>query len=83
MEVKGDLGTSSMTVRKDPRTEIICPSSLRMLIALKYMVAFTKAQSLSDHVTLFLSEGIPIHVVYDMGDRGSIGYHLAPKTTED
>jgi proliferating cell nuclear antigen len=87
MEVKGDLGTSSMTVRDDRTakitTEITCPTSIRMLIALKYIAAFTKAQSLSDHVVLFLSEGIPIHVVYDMGDRGSIGYHLAPKTTED
>lgn len=87
MEVKGDLGLSSMTVKEDRTsknpTEIVCPSPTHMMLALKYIASFTKAQSLSDQVTLFLSDGIPLHVVYDMGDRGAIGYHLAPKTTDD
>ena len=41
-----------------------------------------KAQGLNEQVTLFLSAGTPIHIVYDMGDRGSLGFHLAPKMEE-
>jgi len=51
-------------------------------VALKYLVSISKAQSLNDQVTLFLSASTPVHLVYDMGDRGSLGFHVAPKLDE-
>jgi hypothetical protein len=43
---------------------------------------FTKAQGISDQVGLYLLDGIPMYVTYDMGDDGSVGYYLAPKVHE-
>jgi proliferating cell nuclear antigen len=53
-----------------------------MMFALKYLVAFTKAQHISDSVNLYMIEGSPLYVSYDMGDKGSVGFYLAPKQDE-
>jgi hypothetical protein len=53
-----------------------------MMFALKYLVAFTKAQHISDQVSLYLLEGSPMYVSYDLEDKVSVGFHLAPKMDE-
>jgi hypothetical protein len=53
-----------------------------MMFALKYLVAFTKAQHISDQVSLFMLEGSPLYVSYDMDTKGSVGFYLAPKQDE-
>ena len=86
VETKGDMGLATVTVKQDKvskqPTEIECSKETKMMFPLNYLVTFTKAQNISDQVSLYLSENIPIHVSYDMGDKGSIGYHLAPKLDE-
>jgi hypothetical protein len=53
-----------------------------MMFPLKYLVAFTKAQHISDQVSLFMLESAPLYVSYDMDAKGSVGFYLAPKQDE-
>jgi proliferating cell nuclear antigen len=85
LSVRGDLGSATVTLKTDkPLTEVVCSSkeATDVCVALKYLASISKAHSLNEHVTLFMTRGIPIHIVYDMGDRGSLGFHLAPKMEE-
>ena len=88
MAVRGDLGSATVVFKAatDPTvkdaTEVDCSEPTTLCVAIKYLVSIIKAQGLNEQVTLFLSKGIPIHIVYDMGDRGSLGFHLAPKMEE-
>lgn len=88
MAVRGDLGSATVVFKaaKDPTakdsTEVDCSEPTTLCVAIKYLVSIIKAQGLNEQVTLFLSAGTPIHIVYDMGDRGSLGFHLAPKMEE-
>lgn len=83
---KGDMGIATVSVKQDkvakPSTEIECSKRTKLMFALNYLVAFTKAQNISDQVQIFMSEKIPVYVSYDMGDKGSVGYYLAPKLDE-
>jgi len=84
MAVRGDLGSATLTVRTDEaaQTAVECSEDTSLSVALKYLGSIVKAQSVNEQVTLFLSKGIPVHIVYDMGDRGSLGFHVAPKMEE-
>jgi proliferating cell nuclear antigen len=87
--VEGDAGKVSMKVKQDMShknesewTTIDTEERLKMNFGLKYLAVFTKAQGISDQVGLYLMEGVPMYVTYDMGDQGSVGYYLAPKMHE-
>lgn len=51
--------------------------------SLTFLNSFTKATSLCEGVNLYLSEGTPLVVDYQIGDFGSLKYYLAPKLSED
>jgi proliferating cell nuclear antigen len=87
--VEGDAGKVAMTVKQDMThkdeaqwTTIDTEQRLKMEFGLKYLAIFTKAQAIADQVGLYLMEGTPMYVTYDMGDQGSVGYYLAPKIHE-
>jgi proliferating cell nuclear antigen len=87
--VEGEAGKVSMVVKEDKThkeeshwTTIETESGIKMDFGLKYLSLFTKAQGISDQVGLYLLDGIPMYVTYDMGDDGSVGYYLAPKVHE-
>jgi len=77
MAVRGDLGSATVTFKAP--VEIECSEPTTLCVALKYLGSIAKAQGLNEQVCLFMTKGIPVHIVYDMGDRGSLGFHLAPK----
>jgi len=86
---KGDMGTANITLKEDKTsrseaawTEIACGNDTQLLLGLKYLSHFTKAQSIADQVSIYMSQGTPIYVTYDMGDKGSMGFYLAPKVDE-
>jgi proliferating cell nuclear antigen len=88
--VEGDAGKVSMLVKQDKTakeeshwTEVETDAPLKMDFAVKYLATFTKAQAISEQVSLYLLEGVPMYVTYDMGDQGSVGYYLAPKMHEE
>ena len=86
LETVGDTGKVQMVVKQDltakaesARTEIVCSKHVKANFALKYLTAFTKGSGLSDQVQIAMLQDVPIYVTYDMGDKGSVGYYLAPK----
>lgn len=89
LETKGDTGTATVQVKQDKTaksqlewTDIECAEDTTMMLSLTYLVAFTKAQSISEQVSIFMLKDVPVYVTYDMGDKGSVGFYLAPKMTE-
>lgn len=85
----GDGGKSSILVKQDTTakaeklwTDINCSTNTEMMFALKYLVAFTKAQHIAEQVTLFMVKDSPMYVLYDMDTKGSIGFYLAPRQEE-
>jgi proliferating cell nuclear antigen len=88
-EIRGDAGRTTITEKQDKTskssalwTDIVCSKPTSMMFPLKYLVAFTKAQHISDQVSLFMLEGAPLYVSYDMDAKGSVGFYLAPKQDE-
>jgi proliferating cell nuclear antigen len=86
---KGDMGQANVTLKEDKTsrseaawTEIACGKDTQLLLALKYLAHFAKAQSIADQVSIYMSPNIPVYVTYDMGDKGSMGFYLAPKVDE-
>ncbi|KAG8706861.1 proliferating cell nuclear antigen [Ceratobasidium sp. 395] len=55
---------------------------VNLTFSLKYLVNFAKSTSLSNHVTLKLSNEVPLLVHYKFG-QGHIQYYLAPKIGDE
>ena len=53
------------------------------MFALRYLSYFAKTTGIADQVGMYMRDGMPLYVTYDMGDVGSIGYYLAPKLVDD
>jgi proliferating cell nuclear antigen len=88
--VNGDIGKASVILAEDrtckkeeEQTIIEVSENTEGIFALRYLSYFTKATGISEQVGIYMSTNIPIHISYDMGDIGSVGYYLAPKLTED
>ena len=91
----GDLGSGKVTLRPttaiDSKPEesvsVTASESVKMAFAVRYLNFFTKATSLSSHVTLSMSPEVPVVVEYSIGSGGSnlgyIRYYLAPKIEDD
>ncbi|KAL7270040.1 proliferating cell nuclear antigen [Rhizina undulata] len=85
----GDIGSGSVTLRQhdnvskpelSTRIELTEPVSLTF--SLKYLVNFCKASSLSQTVTLSLSNEVPLLVEYKM-EAGHVRFYLAPKIGDE
>ncbi|XP_067935650.1 proliferating cell nuclear antigen-like [Watersipora subatra] len=88
--VKGDSSNASMKFSQtgsgddnnDVTIDLNDPCTLTF--AVKYLTHFCKASSLSERVTLSLSNDNPLVVEYKIGDGlGHIRYYLAPKMMDD
>jgi len=81
----GDIGNGSVTLRTHQNvekpelsTKIDLTEPVNLTFSLKYLVNFCKASSLSQTVTLSLSNEVPLLVEYKM-DNGYVRFYLAPK----
>jgi len=89
--VESEIGKANFIVTEDKtsaneadHTVIECgDGDLSGLFGVKYLTTFTKATRLCDSVGIYISEGAPLFVNYDMDDVGSVGYYLAPKIADD
>ena len=89
--VEGDVGKASSAVvddktsaKEEEHTEIVCgDSEVSGMFGVKYLALFTKAAKLCDSVGVYMTEGVPLFVNYDMGEIGAVGYYLAPKIEDD
>ncbi|XVE99695.1 hypothetical protein REPUB_Repub03eG0222500 [Reevesia pubescens] len=87
---KGDIGTANIFCRKntavDKKEEAIdieMEEPVSLTFASRYLIAFTKATSLSSQVTISLSSDMPIVIEYKMENMGHIRFYLAPKIEEE
>ncbi|KAH8818687.1 proliferating cell nuclear antigen, N-terminal domain-containing protein [Flagelloscypha sp. PMI_526] len=62
--------------------KIAMNSHVALTFSLKYLVNFSKSQSLSKKVALKMSNDVPLLVAYDFG-QGEINYYLAPKIGDE
>ncbi|KAI9199432.1 proliferating cell nuclear antigen, N-terminal domain-containing protein [Polychytrium aggregatum] len=84
----GDVGKGSITLKQggtiddekgSSNTTIEMNQPCSLTFCLRYLTDFTKATSLSDTVTLSMSDGVPLLIEYKIEDMGYIRYYLAPK----
>lgn len=87
--VQGETGNGSITLKQGATADggesvsITLHESCSLTFALRYLNYFTKATSLSEHVTLSLAPDLPLVVEYEIEQLGYIRYFLAPKIEED
>jgi proliferating cell nuclear antigen len=72
----GDTGEASITL-KTP-IEYCCEAEVFLTFPLRYLLGFTKATPLSDHVTLRMSSDSPLVVEYTFPE-GHLKFYLSPK----
>jgi proliferating cell nuclear antigen len=71
-----DASSSSKAVLVETKKDV------SLNFALKHLVNFTKAQSLSERVTLKIAGDEPLQVEYKIGNFGYMRYYLAPKVDD-
>lgn len=92
--VRGEIGgTATFTLNEDKTCKKVEEQTIidmddedrniTLRFALRYLSNFAKTNGLSEQVGIFMRDGFPLYVTYDLGDIGSVGYHLAPKIDED
>ena len=74
---------SNDSTQKEETTIIQVEEPINLAFALRYLNMFTKASSLSDQVTLYLSSEYPLMVEYKLQYLGSLRYYLAPRISDD
>lgn len=88
---EGEIANGSILVRQNTAVDadtksstqinMVQPASLGL--SLKFLNMFTKATSLSEHVILGMSDGVPMLVEYPIEDLGYLRFYLAPKVGDD
>lgn len=84
---EGEIANGSIMVQSgavgDSSTQINMVQPASLGLSLKFLNMFTKATSLSEHVILGLSDGVPMLVEYPIEDLGYLRFYLAPKVGDD
>ena len=92
--VSGEVGTANVTLKSTSENDsnpneggtacnIQAKSAVKLTVALRYLMNFTKATPLADTVTLKLTDNAPLAVRYSLKDSGHVEYFLAPKLDEE
>ena len=56
---------------------------INLAFALRYLNMFTKASSIGQKVTLYISKEYPLMAEYRMEELGVLKFYLAPRISED
>jgi proliferating cell nuclear antigen len=88
---EGDTGKGSITLRQNKASEdkddddvtIELNEAVTQTYAMRFLILFSKGQSLSKRVKLSICNDVPLVAEYKMGDMGYIRYFLAPKIDDD
>lgn len=54
-----------------------------LAFSLKYLNMFSKAATLSNQLTLYLSAKFPLMIEYKIAEFGMLSFHLAPRIPDD
>lgn len=87
----GETGKGSITLRQnhtadskdDEEVYIELNEAVTQTYAMRFLILFSKAQSLDKQVRLSICHDVPLVVEYRVGDGGHIRYFLAPKIDDD
>ena len=67
----------------DEQTVIAVEEGVNLAFALRYLNMFTKASTLSQQVSLYLSVEFPLMVEYKLQELGVLKFYLAPRISDD
>lgn len=71
--------TTSADSKEENEVRIQLNNAVTQTYAMRFLILFTKATSLSKTVSLKICHDVPLVVEYKIGDIGHIRYYLAPK----
>jgi len=88
---EGETGKGSITLRQNTSAEvkedeevtITLNEAVTQTYAMRFLILFSRGQSLSKTVTLSICHDVPLVAEYKIGDAGHIRYFLAPKIDDD
>lgn len=88
---EGETGKGSITLRQNASSEdnegeevkITLNEAVTQTYAMRFLILFARAQSLSKKVSLSICNDVPLVAEYRIGDVGHIRYFLAPKIDDD
>ena len=81
--VNGDIGKGAISLsQKNDKYMIEVVNNINASFALRYLNLFNKASTLSNNVTLCVSEDLPLILRFDF-EIGSMKYYLAPKINDE
>jgi len=75
--------SSSVDSKEENEVSIELQEAVTQTYAMRFLILFSKAQSLSKTVALSICKEVPLVVEYKIGDCGYIRYFLAPKIDDD
>lgn len=67
----------------DEQCIIKTDTTVNLAFALRYLNMFTKASSIGQQVTLYLSKEYPLMVEYKLAELGSLKFYLAPRISDE
>jgi len=88
---EGETGKGSITLRQNNSSEvkeeeevtITLNEAVTQTYAMRFLILFSKGQSLAKKVTLSICHDVPLVAEYKIGDAGHIRYFLAPKIDDE
>lgn len=88
---EGESGKGSITLRQNTSAEvkeeeevvITLNEAVTQTYAMRFLILFSKAQSLAKTVTLSICHDVPLVVEFKIGEAGHIRYFLAPKIDDE
>jgi len=84
--VDGEVGKGSVSVSSTEEGDGVAVNvtePVKLSFALRYLNMFSKASTLSNQVTIYLTPAAPIIVEYKIEKLGSLKFFLAPKISEE
>jgi len=75
--------TSAVDSKEENEVSVELNEAVTQTYAMRFLILFTKATSLSKSVTLKICHDVPLVVEYKVGDFGHIRYFLAPKIDDE
>ena len=67
---------------EEPCNRVVQAGEVKQDFAMRHLSTYTKATDLTPTVWLYLQQGNPLMLKYEMGDLGELVFVLAPKVDE-
>ena len=82
-EEQQEQGTDPITILPSEEVTISVTKAHFTCLSRQYLSKISKASSLAKTVTLKIGNDVPLLAEYPLPNGGSLGFHLAPKLTDE